>query len=138
MRKFLSLVTPDDVETQKLPWGEFQWMNAPEVTGTSNMTVGVGRIKPGDGHTRHSHPGSEEFIYFMEGKAEQMVEYEDGTQETKILGPGTLVSLGDGQFHSTMNVGDTDLVFLACYQFAGPEKFLRDAADEIIPPKNPR
>ncbi len=44
MDKFLNIVTPDDVETQVLSWGSFQWMNEPRVTGTSNMAVGIGRI----------------------------------------------------------------------------------------------
>lgn len=135
MEKFLSMVTPDDVETQILTWGSFQWLNEPRVTGTQNMAVGVGHIKPGDGHTRHNHPGTDEFIYFLEGKAEQTIERPDGLQK-QILGPGDLVFIPDSGYHSTMNVGDTELVFLACYQFAGPEAGLRAAATEIFPPKN--
>ena len=135
IKRYLSMVTPDDVDTQVLSWGSFQWLNAPNVTGTNNMAVGVGRIKPGDGHSRHNHPGSDEFIYFMQGKAEQMVERPDGT-ETKILGAGDFVFIPDSGFHSTFNVGEDDLVFLACYQYAGPEAALREAADEIIPTKN--
>lgn len=65
-KKFLHIVTPDDVETQVLSWGSFQWLNEPRVTGTENMAVGIGRIAPGQGHTRHNHPGCEEFIYFLE------------------------------------------------------------------------
>lgn len=136
MEKFLSMVTPDDVETQILSWGSFQWLNEPRVTGARNMIVGVGRIKPGDGHSRHNHPGSDEFIYFLEGKAEQMVERPDG-QETKILKAGDLVSIPDGTYHSTFNAGDSDLVFIACYQYAGPEENIRADA-EIIPAVNAR
>ena len=43
-KKFLHIVTPDDVETQVLSWGSFQWLNEPRVTGTENMAVGIGRI----------------------------------------------------------------------------------------------
>ncbi|MEG1633696.1 MAG: cupin domain-containing protein [Oscillospiraceae bacterium] len=135
MEKFLSMVTPDDVETQILSWGSFQWLNEPRVTGTDNMAVGIGHIKPGDGHTRHNHPGSDEFIYFMQGKAEQTIEREDGFQ-SQIMNPGDLVFIHDGVYHSTMNVGDTDLVFMAVYQHAGPEVGLREASDKILPPKN--
>lgn len=49
--------------------------------------------------------------------------------------PGDLVSIPESCFHSTMNIGDTDLVFLACYLRSGPEVGLRAEA-EIIPPKN--
>lgn len=133
-KKFLHIVTPDDVETQVLSWGSFQWLNEPRVTGTENMAVGIGRIAPGQGHTRHNHPGCEEFIYFLEGKAEQTIETEDNGFEKAIMGPGDLVSIPESCFHSTMNVGDTDLVFLACYLRSGPEVGLRAEA-EIIPPK---
>ena len=33
-KKFLHIVTPDDVETQVLSWGSFQWLHEPRVTGT--------------------------------------------------------------------------------------------------------
>jgi len=136
MSEFLSMVTPDDVETQVLSWGSFQWLNEPRVTGTNNMAVGIGKIKPGDGHARHNHPGSDEFIYFMEGKAEQMIERPDGIQK-KIMNPGDLIFIPDGVYHSTFNVGDGDLVFMAVYQYAGPEAGLRAEA-EIIPAKSGR
>lgn len=100
------------------------------------MMVGVGRIKPGDGHGRHNHPGSNEFIYFLEGQAEQMVEGAEGA-ETKILKAGDLVYIPDGTYHSTKNVGVGDLVFIACYQNEGPEKLIRADA-EIIPAVNAR
>lgn len=134
-KKVLHIVTPDDVETQVLSWGSFQWLNEPRVTGTKNMAVGIGRIAPGQGHTRHNHVGSEEFIYFMEGTAEQTVETEENGLERAVMHAGDLVSIPDSAYHSTMNVGETDLVFLACYLHAGPEEGLRAEA-EIIPPKN--
>lgn len=133
----LSIVTPDDVETQVLEWGQFQWINCPKVTNTQNMAVGIGRIAPGFGHERHQHVGSEEFIYFLEGKARQTVERPDGTVE-KIMEPGDLVSIKDSQWHSTINVGDTDCVFLCCYLHAGPEEDIKKDALKIIPPKNAR
>ena len=127
MAKFLSMVSPDDVETQILDWGQFQWLNEPRVTGAQKQILGLGRIKPGKGHTRHNHEDSEEFIYFLEGKANQTIENEDGVQE-KELGPGA--------YHSTINVGDGDLVFLCCYLNAGSELAIAKDAIEILPPKN--
>ena len=121
MAKFLSMVSPDDVETQILDWGQFQWLNEPRVTGK--------------GHTRHNHEDSEEFIYFLEGKANQTIENEDGVQE-KELGPGEMVYIPQGAYHSTINVGDGDLVFLCCYLNAGSELAIAKDAIEILPPKN--
>ena len=135
MAKFLSMVSPDDVETQILDWGQFQWLNEPRVTGAQKQILGLGRIKPGKGHTRHNHEDSEEFIYFLEGKANQTIENEDGVQE-KELGPGEMVYIPLGAYHSTINVGDGDLVFLCCYLNAGSELAIAKDAIEILPPKN--
>lgn len=135
MAKFLSIVSPDDVETQILDWGQFQWLNEPRVTGAQKQILGLGRIKPGKGHTRHNHEDSEEFIYFLEGKANQTIENEDGVQE-KELGPGEMVYIPQGVYHSTINVGDGDLVFLCCYLNAGSELAIAKDAIEILPPKN--
>ena len=135
MAKFLSMVSPDDVETQILDWGQFQWLNEPRVIGAQKQILGLGRIKPGKGHTRHNHEDSEEFIYFLEGKANQTIENEDGVQE-KELGPGEMVYIPQGVYHSTINVGDGDLVFLCCYLNAGSELAIAKDAIEILPPKN--
>ena len=135
MEKLLSMVTLDDVETQVLDWGSFQWLNEPRVTGAQKMIVGIGRIKPGMGHTRHNHEDSEEFIYFLEGKAHQMIERPDGTQE-RDMGPGELIYIPQGAYHSTMNIGDDDLVFMCCYLNAGSELAIAEDAIEILPPKN--
>ena len=129
------MVSPDDVETQILDWGQFQWLNEPRVTGAQKQILGLGRIKPGKGHTRHNHEDSEEFIYFLEGKANQTIENEDGVQE-KELGPGEMVYIPQGAYHSTSNVGDGDLVFLCCYLNAGSELAIAKDAIEILPPKN--
>jgi len=135
-RKYI--VTPDEVETLTLPWGVFQWLNAPDVTGTSKMATGVGTIAPGQGHDRHNHPGEiEEILYFMEGEAEQMVEHPDGTIEVKTVRGGDLVSLPAGAYHSTMNKGKDTVKFLAIYEFSGPEQGMRaDPACIITPAKN--
>ncbi|MBQ9827246.1 MAG: cupin domain-containing protein [Lachnospiraceae bacterium] len=134
MEKYLSMVSLDDVETQVLDWGTFQWLNDPRVTGTKHMVLGLGIIKPGFGHTRHNH-GCDEFIYFLQGKAEQTIERPDGLQK-KELGPGEMIFIPKEGYHSTINIGDDDLKFLCCYLEAGTELDIANAAIEIIPPKN--
>lgn len=131
------IVSPDDVDTLKLPWGTFQWLNEPNVTGSKRMTAGIGLIEPGQGHSRHNHPGIEEIIYFLEGEAEQTVWREDGTFEVRTVTPGMLISLPTGAFHSTMNKGTKTVRFLAVYEFSGPEAGMREDPDcTVIPAKN--
>ena len=128
------IVTPDDVETLTLPWGVFQWLNEPNVTGTTKMATGVGTIEPGQGHSSHNHPGLEEILYFMEGEAEQTVKHPDGTVEVKTVRAGDLVSLPPDAFHSTMNKGKSTVKFLAIYEFSGPEKGMREDPECVITP----
>lgn len=66
-----------------------------------------------------------------------MVENEDGSRETRKVGPGTMSAHKRGQFHSTRNIGDGPLRILATYEFSDPEIALReDPACQIQPPKN--
>jgi oxalate decarboxylase/phosphoglucose isomerase-like protein (cupin superfamily) len=111
-------------------------MSEPLVTGTKNMTTGYIVVEPGKGHGRHNHEGCEEILYILEGKAKQMIDLPDGIAE-KEMAAGELAFIPAGAFHSTLNVGGGKLVFLAIYQFAGPEAALRaDPGCKIIPPKN--
>lgn len=124
------------VETLKMPWGTFQWMNTPAVTGSDRLTFGTGLLKPGQGHARHCHEGMEEVLYFLEGEAEQVVELPDGTEERRMIGPNTMVHLPADTYHSTMNTGTADVRFIAIYEHTGPETDMRADKDcVIIPPE---
>ena len=136
MSEFKTFVKLDDVETQVHPWGKLQWMSEPRVTGSKNMTTGYIDIDPGKGHGWHNHEGCEEILYVLEGKVLQTVEAPDGKVE-KEMGAGELVFIPAGAFHSSTNIGEGKLVFLAVYQFAGPEAALRaDPECSVLPPKN--
>ena len=133
IKYFISL---DDVETQVHPWGDLQWMSEPLVTGTKNMATGYISVQPGQGHANHNHEGSEEIIYILQGEALQTIELPGGKIE-KRMKPGELAFIPADAFHSTKNVGEGTLTFLAIYQYAGPEAALRaDPQCKILPAKN--
>ncbi len=132
-----SFVTVDDVETQSFDWGKLQWLTEPRVTGSQCMVSGIVTLDPGQGHARHNHPGCCENLFILEGEGEQMIEQADGRRETRKVGPGVMISLQRGQYHSTFNVGTGVLRILACYEFAGPEAALRaDPGCTVIPPRS--
>lgn len=136
MKKYLSFVSLDDVETQEHPWGILQWLSEPRVTGTPNMATGYIVVEPGQGHGRHNHEGCEEILYILEGRAVQTIDLPDG-QVKKEMAAGELVYVPADVFHSTINTGEGRLVFLAVYQYAGPEAALRaDPQCKVLPPKN--
>ena len=132
-----TFVCVDDVETQSFDWGKLQWLSEPRVTGSKVMTTGVVTLAPGKGHDRHNHPGSEEVLYVLKGKGLQTVYKASGEEIKKEVVPGDLIHLESGEFHSTHNTGQEDMVLLAVYQFCGPEAGLRaDPACTVLPPRN--
>lgn len=136
MSKFKNFVTVDDVETQIFPWGILQWVSEPRVTGTHNMATGIVTLTPNKGHGRHNHDNCEEVLYVLEGQGLQTIEFEKETLKKEIK-KGDLIFVPADVFHSTLNTGKDNLVFLAVYQFSGPEVGLRESPDcKIELPKN--
>lgn len=136
MNKYKSYVTVDEVETQQFDWGTLQWMSEPRVTGFDRMVTGLVTLQKGQGHAKHNHPGIEEILYIMEGTGEQTIFYEDGTEDRRTVGPGQLIFLEKGQFHSTYNVAEEPLKILAIYATTGPEVGMRnDPGCTLIPPR---
>jgi oxalate decarboxylase/phosphoglucose isomerase-like protein (cupin superfamily) len=122
-------VRSDDVETIQLDWGTLKWMNTPDVTGSEEFSAGVVVLEPGKGHERHTHPDSEEILYFLSGEGEQTV-----ADEKRTVGPGEMVFIPAGVEHSTMNRSWEPLRFLAIYGPPGPEAEIRDLAEATIFP----
>jgi oxalate decarboxylase/phosphoglucose isomerase-like protein (cupin superfamily) len=123
-------VSPDDVETIRLDWGTLKWMNTPEVTGSAGFSAGIVLLEPGKGHERHTHPDSEEILYFLGGEGEQTIADEKRTVEA-----GEMVHIPSGVEHSTINTSWEPLRFLAVYSPPGPEAEIRDIEGaEVFPP----
>jgi quercetin dioxygenase-like cupin family protein len=83
-------------------------------------------MPPREAHNFHRHPDREEIIYVLDGIAEQWV----GDSRRK-LGPGDVAVIPANIPHSTINVGDTPLRFLAILCDAETEgPFTVDVFDE--------
>ena len=122
-------VHPKDVDAFGFDWGKLALTCAPEVNGATQFSAGVVDLPPGQGHARHNHPGSEEIIFVISGRGEQMVEDEAGNPVTKEVGPGCTVFVPESRFHSTLNTGDQPMQLFVVYSPAGPEVGLRDLPD---------
>lgn len=130
-------VYPDDVDNFGFDWGRLALTCAPEVNDAQQFSAGVVFVPPGQGHTRHNHPGAEEIIFILKGTGEQMVEDEDGTPETRTVHPGCTIFIPESRFHATKNTGDELMQIFVVYSPTGPEKLLREAPDfHLIPAKN--
>ena len=127
-------VYPEDVDNFGFDWGRLALTVGPEVNAARAFSAGVVFVPPGQGHTRHNHPGAEEIIFIISGTGEQMVEDEDGTPETREVGPGCSIFIPEGRYHSTLNTGSAPMQIFVVYAPAGPEQALRDLPDfHIIP-----
>lgn len=122
-------VQPDDVETIQLEWGSLKWMNAPNVTGSEGFSAGVVVLEPGKGHERHTHPDSEEILYFLSGEGEQTV-----ADDERSVSAGEMVYIPSGVEHSTVNTSWEPLRFIAVYCPPGPEAEIRDLDEATIFP----
>lgn len=124
-----NFVYPKDVDAFGFDWGRLALTCAPEVNGAKQFSAGVVDLPPGQGHSRHNHPGSEEIIFVIAGNGEQMVEDEAGNPVTQKVGPGCTIFVPDSRFHSTLNTGDKPMQLFVVYSPAGPELGLRDLPD---------
>jgi oxalate decarboxylase/phosphoglucose isomerase-like protein (cupin superfamily) len=122
-------VQPDDVETIQLDWGSLKWMNAPDVTGSEGFSAGVVVLEPEKGHERHTHPDSEEILYFLSGEGEQTV-----ADEERSVSAGEMVYIPSGVEHSTINTSWEPLRFIAVYCPPGPEAEIRDLDEATVFP----
>ncbi len=133
--KKLTFVEEADVETQVFNWGRLYWLSEPRVTDADKFSAGVVVLNQGKGHDRHNHPGCEEVLYVISGKGHQVVDLESGQVERDV-GPGVLIHIPPGVYHSTINTGSEPMRLLAIYAPSGPESEFREMEGVVIePPK---
>lgn len=126
-------VRPDEEPTGALSWGSLKFLSEPALTNAQHFSVVHVTLEPGQGHTRHNHPGSEEILYILAGEGEQMVETDleenGGQPEYFMVRAGDLVHIPASVFHQTINKGKTAMQLLAVYSPLGPEAVLRTLPD---------
>ena len=133
--KELVFVEKEDVETQVFEWGRLYWLSEPQITNAENFSAGIVVLNQGKGHERHNHPGCEEILYVISGIGHQVVELKSGKVERDV-GPGVLIHIPPGIYHSTINIGKDPMVLFAVYAPPGPESEFRKMKDVVIePPK---
>src|SRR5688572_5043125 len=127
------LVNPDDVPTSAFGWGMIKFLSEPKLTNAENLTVGLVRLDPGQGHLRHNHPGSEEILFILSGEGEQMVEtdLEENGGEPRYfpVRAHSLVHIPTAVYHQTVNTGREPMFLLAVYSPCGPETVVRALPD---------
>jgi len=125
---------PNKVDNYGFDWGHLAVTLGPNVNGAKSFSAAVVHVPSGKGHDRHNHPGSEEIIFIIKGRGEQMIEDEEGSPHTHVVEAGCTVFIPESRFHSTLNTGDEEMEIFVVYSPAGPEEGLRELPDfHIIP-----
>ena len=119
------LIDPASLPTMSFDWGLIKPLVATDNTDDIAMSLMHVVLLPGRGHDRHNHPDSDEILYILSGRGEQMVD----DAQTFPVGPGQAVFIPKGAFHSTINTGWEPLVLLAIYAPAGAEEVLKELPD---------
>jgi len=127
----MTAVDPNSVPTHTFDWGAIKWLVTPDGTPGAKMTFGEVVLLPGQGHSRHNHPDSEEILYVLSGEGEQMLH----DAEPFPVRPGDTIYVPLAAFHSTINTGWETMRLLAIYNPGGPEKALEGLPDfQEVPP----
>src|SRR5215212_9422204 len=129
------LIDPESLPTMSFDWGLIKPLVAAENTDGTEVSLMHVVLLPGQGHERHNHPDSDEILYILAGRGEQMVD----DANTFAVGPGHTVFIPMGAFHSTINTGWEPLTILAIYAPAGAEEALKGLPDyrELAPGEAP-
>jgi len=118
----MTSVNVDKVATHSFDWGIIKWLVSPDQIPGAQITFGEVVLLPGEGHTRHNHPTSEEILYVLSGVGEQMVD----DKPAFAVHPGDTIYIPTAIFHSTINTGWAPLRLLAIYNPGGAERALKD------------
>ena len=90
------------------PWTLEEWFCRDDIVANQELLMVRANMEPGRDHPFHSHPTREEIIYIISGRAEQWV-----GKTKRILGPGEMAFIPQGEIHGTYNPFNERLVFLA-------------------------
>ena len=136
-------VSPNEVESIVSDWVVGKILSEPAITGVNSLSAVSIYFDPGQGHTRHQHPGADQLIFIISGEAEMMIEFIEGEPQYQTVRAGDLVTIPKKAFHSTMNNGWEPVKILAVYSPAGVESGMRTSTDfkrlpaGVVPARRP-
>lgn len=108
MNSLRRFVTANEAVRFQSPWTLEEWLCRADVLDNKQLLLVRANMDPRRCHPFHTHPTREELIYIISGKAEQWV-----GREHRILKPGEMAFIPQGEAHGTYNPFDEKLVFLA-------------------------
>jgi mannose-6-phosphate isomerase-like protein (cupin superfamily) len=106
----MHILSIDETSSLVTPHGEIihELIGRAVGTPTERHSVAHVIIPPGKSSLLHYHPEAEESYFILRGKARMML-----ADEEAILVPGQAVLIPPPQPHQIINIGETDLTFIA-------------------------
>ncbi len=93
-------VTREETRVERYPWGPHDWLCRPDLVDSAGLLMVRVEVPRSEGIPFHLHPGMEEIIYVLQGKAEQWV-----GEEVRILQTGEIAHIPADTVHATFNAG---------------------------------
>ena len=116
----MKLTSEKDALVVDLPGRTFKVILDDEIVGSKQMSFGVAVVPENSGLPWHSHEGSDEIIYVLQGTGAA-----ESRNETQSIEPGTVLLMEAGSEHRILNQGKGEMKLLC--SFSPPVK--------IRPPK---
>lgn len=99
-RKKSHFVTREEARVEQYPWGPHDWLCRPDLVDCDDMLMVRVEVPRSEGIPFHRHPGMEEIIYILQGRAEQWV-----GEEVRELKTGEVAHIPADTVHATFNAG---------------------------------
>ncbi|MEC9353113.1 MAG: cupin domain-containing protein [Planctomycetota bacterium] len=99
-RKRSHFVTEGEARVERYPWGPHDWLCRPDLVDCDDLRLVRVEVPRSEGIPFHLHPGMQEVVYILQGKAEQWV-----GEEVRILKAGEMAHIPPGKVHATFNAG---------------------------------
>ena len=99
-RKKSHFVTREETRVERYPWGPHDWLCRPDLVDSDGLLMVRVEVPRTEGIPFHLHPGMEEIIYVLQGKAEQWV-----GEDVRILQAGEIAHIPSDTVHATFNAG---------------------------------
>ena len=99
-RKKSPFVTREETRVERYPWGPHDWLCRPDLVDSDDLLMVRVEVPRTEGIPFHRHPGMEEIIYILQGRAEQWV-----GEEVRELRAGEVAHIPADTVHATYNAG---------------------------------
>jgi len=106
----MKITSEKEVEAIQLPGRSFRILINPEGIGSQHITFGLAEVPEGSSLPWHTHQGSEEVIYVLQGTGSAQSD-----TEAKPIQPGSVLYMEAGSNHRILNEGKGEMKLLCAF-----------------------